>query len=270
MIEGRPAMPYIAFDILISLGLFVCVLGSMLFGISTGRQRRKELGEEVELGTSAVDGAVYALLGLLIAFTFSGAATRFDERRSLIVEEANDIGTAWLRLDLLPASTQPALRQLMIDYTQSRLDTYRLLPDLSAAKAQLALSQELQARIWSEATAASRTIGQDTAAAMLLLPALNAMFDITTTRTMASLKHPPRSIYIILFVMCVLSGLLAGHNMGLAKRQSLLHILAFPVIIAIVIYMILDIEHPRLGFITVDAFDQAIADVLETMKASAN
>lgn len=261
-------MPYLAVDLVISSVLFVCVLGAMYIGISTGRRRRKGLGEGVELGTSAVDGAVYALLGLLIAFTFSGAASRFDERRSLIVEEANDIGTAWLRLDLLPTSAQPRLRQLMIDYTQSRLDTYRLLPDLSAAEAELALSQRLQATIWAEATAAARAPEQDAAAATLLLPALNAMFDITTTRTMASLKHPPQAIYLILYVMCVLSALLAGHNMGLAKSQSRLHILAFPLVTALVINVILDIEHPRLGFITVDDFDQSIADVLESMKAS--
>lgn len=261
-------MPYLALDLLISISLFLCVLGAMLIGISTGRKRRRELGEEVDLGTSAVEGAVYALFGLLVAFTFSGAAIRFDERTGLIVEEANDIGTAWLRLDLLPTSAQPSIRQLMIDYTQSRLDTYRLLPDLSAAEAQLALSQQLQARIWAEATVAARTPELDTAAAMLLLPALNAMFDIVTTRTMASLKHPPQAIYLTLFVLCVLAALLGGHNMGLAKRQSLFHILAFPLVIAVVIYMIIDIEYPRLGFITVDAFDQSIADVLETMKGS--
>jgi hypothetical protein len=248
--------------------LFLCVLGAMLFGILAGRRKRMELGEAVELGTGAVDGAVYALLGLLIAFTFSGATGRFDERRSLIVEEANDIGTAWLRLEMLPPAAQLSLRQLMIDYTQARLDTYRVLPDITKAEAQLALSQHLQARIWAEATMAVRAPGQDTAAAMLLMPALNAMFDIATTRTMASLKHPPEIIYLTLFVISVLSALLGGHNMGLAKQQSRFHILVFPLIISIVILMIVDIEYPRLGFITVDAFDSSIIDVLEAMKAT--
>jgi hypothetical protein len=262
-------MLYHAHYLMILCGLFVCLLGAILFGISTGRRRRRKLGEAAELGTGAVDGAVYALLGLLIAFTFSGAAARFDERRGLIVEEANDIGTAWLRLDMLPASAQPGLRQLMIDYTQSRLDTYRLVPDLAAVAEELALTQQLRARIWAEATAAVRAPGQDTAAAMLLMPALNAMFDIVTTRTMASLKHPPREIYLTLFALSVLSAFLGGQAMGLAQWQSRFHILAFPLIISIVIVMIIDIEHPRLGFITVDGFDRSIADVLETMKAAA-
>ncbi|MBL4556287.1 MAG: hypothetical protein JKP98_00920 [Rhodobacteraceae bacterium] len=166
LLRCTPAVPESVNDALpcpLSLdprGLFVCLLGAILFGISTGRRRRRKLGEAAELGTGAVDGAVYALLGLLIAFTFSGAAARFDERRGLIVEEANDIGTAWLRLDMLPASAQPGLRQLMIDYTQARLDTYRLVPDLAAVAEELALTQQLRARIWAEATAAVRAPGR--------------------------------------------------------------------------------------------------------------
>lgn len=65
-----PPVLYLAFDLFISIGLFAFALGAVFIGISTGRQRRKDLGDGVELGTSAVDGAVYALLGLLIAFTF--------------------------------------------------------------------------------------------------------------------------------------------------------------------------------------------------------
>jgi len=70
----------------------------------------KEDPEGARAGAGAVEGSVFGLLGLLIAFTFSGAAFRFDARRQLAVEETNAIGTAYLRLDLLPADKQPALR----------------------------------------------------------------------------------------------------------------------------------------------------------------
>src|SRR5580698_945888 len=69
---------------------------------------------------SAIEGAVFALFGLLLAFTFSGAIARYDDHRKLIVEESNDIGTAYLRLDLLPTSAQPALRQDFRDYANLR------------------------------------------------------------------------------------------------------------------------------------------------------
>src|SRR6185436_2599128 len=110
--------------------------------------------EGARQGFGVVDGAVFGLLGLLIAFTFSGAAARFDERRQLIIEEANDIGTAYLRIDLLPESAQSRLRELFRQYLDSRLETYRKLPDLEAAKAELARSIKLQNEIWTAAIAA--------------------------------------------------------------------------------------------------------------------
>jgi hypothetical protein len=122
------------------------------------------------------------LLGLLIAFTFSGAATRFDERRNLIVQETNDIGTAYLRLDLLPVSAQPVLRDLFRRHVDSRLEVYRKLPDIEAARAELVRSNQLQGEIWSQAVAAGRMTEAPPAANMLVLPALNQMIDIEYPR----------------------------------------------------------------------------------------
>src|SRR5512136_2423342 len=94
----------------------VCWLVAMLLMIEMGRRAGlRRLAQDPAKGTAglgAVEGAVFALFGLLIAFTFSGGASRFDSKRQLIAEEANDIGTAYLRLDLLPATAQPALRAL--------------------------------------------------------------------------------------------------------------------------------------------------------------
>src|SRR2546430_6841054 len=118
-------------------------------GRRIGIRRMKEDGGTAGEGVGAVDGAVFALLGLLIAFTFSGALARFDTRRELIVEETNAIGTAYLRLDLLPAAAQPEVREGFRKYVDSRLALYRNLPDIEAAKAELARSAELQHEIWS-------------------------------------------------------------------------------------------------------------------------
>src|SRR6266508_4142450 len=78
----------------------------------------------------AVDGSVFALYGLLLAFTFSGAPGRLDARRKLVAEEANTIGTAYLRLDLLAPESQPAMREQFRQYLDSRLEVYRKLPDI--------------------------------------------------------------------------------------------------------------------------------------------
>jgi hypothetical protein len=100
---------------------------------------------------------------------------------------------------------------------------------------------------------------------MLLLPALNAMIDITTTRTMATQMHPPTIIFVMLFGLALASAMLAGYAMAGAKTRSWLHMLGFAVALAVSVYVILDLEFPRLGLIRVDPFDQALVDLRKSM-----
>ena len=216
--------------------------------------------------TGAVEGAIFALFGLLVAFTFSGAATRFDARRMHIADEANTIGTAWLRLDLLAPDDQPALRRQFRDYLDSRIEVYRKLPDLTAALESLNRSNGLQSAIWSRAVPATRHSAAHPDAGKLLLPALNEMFDITTMRTMAARTHPPAVIYFLLFALGFGCALLAGHAMAGVKTWSWLHAASFAFFIALATYVILDIEYPRAGFIRLSHFDQVLIDLRESMK----
>ena len=119
-------------------GLFAGMLVLLETGRRLGLRRLARDSEAARAGFGVVGGAIFALMGLLIAFTFSGAASRFDTRRQLVVEEANAIGTAYLRLDLLPANAQSALRESFRQYVEARLDVYRKLPDIVAAKQALA------------------------------------------------------------------------------------------------------------------------------------
>ncbi len=250
---------------LLTLGLFLGMLLFLEIGRRNSIRRMKEDAGSAGEGVGAVDGAVFALLGLLIAFTFSGASTRFDTRRELIVEETNDIGTAYLRLDLLPADAQAVLRENFRRYLDARIETYRKLPDFAAANAQLAKALDLQSQIWRQAVAASRAEGASPAAPMLLLPALNAMIDITTTQIMATQMHPPIVIFGMLFGLALAASLLAGYGMTGGKARSRFHMVGFALVMAVAVYVILDIEYPRLGLIRVDAFDQALIDLRESM-----
>src|SRR6478609_8518942 len=149
----------IIFAVVLSAGILVL----LEIGRRAGVRRIAEEGETASKGLSAIEGAVFGLLGLILAFLFSGALTRFDERRHLVVEEANDVGTAWLRVDLLPADAQPAMRDLFRRYLDSRIEIYRKLPDLDAAKAELGRSQGLQAEIWKLAVPSSQATGTTSA-----------------------------------------------------------------------------------------------------------
>ena len=210
-----------------------------------------------------MEGAVFALLGLLTAFAFSGAGARFDSRRALVVEEANHIGTAWLRLDLLPPETQPPLRDLFRGYVDSRIDAYAKLPDVAAALAELDRSTKLQGEIWTRAVAASEAGGKP-AATTLVLSALNQMVDITTTRTWAARTHPPGITFVMLAFSALAGALMAGFAMSEGKR-SWVHVIGFSALMAATLYVIVDLEYPRAGFIRADEADQVLVDLRQSM-----
>jgi hypothetical protein len=241
----------------------------MLIMLETGRlvgvkRRAKETdGERGSLGT--IEGAAFALFGLLVAFTFSGGASRFNEKRMLIAEEANSIETAYLRLELLPPQARPELQALFRGYVDSRLETYRLLPNMQAAEKEMSKSKKLQDEIWTDAVAATRLPAFHPDAGKLLLPALNNMIDITTTRTMALQIHPPRIVYVLLFGLGLICSLLAGYRMAVGQHRSWLHILSYTFITVIIAYVILDVEYPRAGLIRLATADQVLVQVREHM-----
>jgi hypothetical protein len=250
---------------LFAFSLFVGMLACLELGRRIGA-RRAAKDHEGRPGMSAVEGSVYGLMGLLLAFTFSGATTRFEARRHLIVEETNAIGTAYLRIDLLPPETQPAMRENFRNYLDSRLEVYRMLPDLEAAKAELARATETQGVIWRQATAAVRMGNSPPAAVSLVLSSLNQMIDITTTRTDAARTHPPFVIFAMLFGMALIGSLVAGYGMSAAKKRNWLYMLGFPLVIAAVVFVIIDMEFPRAGLIQVKSADQMLVELRESMK----
>ena len=186
-------------------------------------------------------------------------------RRQQIVEESNAIGTAYLRLDLLPAEAQPPLRDLFRRYVDVRLETFRKLPDLHAAEAELAKGTAMQQAIWSRAVAACKSQNA-VRTTMLLLPALNQMIDISATRTMTARLHPPTIVFDMLVGLALVGALLAGYGLGAGRSRSWIHVLALSAIVAMTVYVILDVEYPRIGFIRVDAFDRALIDLRRSMK----
>jgi hypothetical protein len=245
-------------------GLFAAILAFLALGRRIGK-RRLGSAEAAPAQFGAVEGAVFGLLGLLLAFTFSGAASRFDDRKHLITREANAIGTAWLRIDVAAADAGPPLRALFRRYLDSRLATYRQAGDPDAAHAELARSVVLQGEIWSRSVAACGDPRASPGACVLLLPALNEMIDITTTRLTATRMHPPAAIFALLVALTLAGALLAGHGMAGSAAWSWMHAASFSAVMAVTIYVIVDMEFPRLGFISVESADQVLLDLRRSM-----
>jgi hypothetical protein len=251
---------------LVVISLFTVMLGLMEIGRRIGIRRKKLDATGADAGLSTIDGAVFGLMGLLVAFTFSGAAGRFDTRRQLIGQEANNIGTAYLRIDLLPVPEQANLRDDFRNYVDARLAYFKNLPsDGVAAKAALDQSIALQGKIWLESVAACDK-ANSSATTVLLLSSLNDMIDIATTRAVALEMHPPIVVFWGLGVLVLASSLLAGYGMAEAKTRGLLHMLVYSAILAIAVYVILDMEYPRVGLIRIDAADHILMDLQSSMK----
>ncbi len=259
--ESQPAMstPMIAVVVAVFVGLGTMVM--LELGRIVGLRRRRR---NLEPGSGgAIEGAVFAIFGLLVAFTFSGAASRFESRRALINDEVNAIGTAWLRFDLLPAEKQPAIRDEMRRYLDERLSAYAHAEDQAAVIRGINQSQQRQAEIWRLAIIACRSDPLPTTTT-LVLPAINDAFDVAGSRLAATTNHPPTVIFMLLVAMALVCAFLAGN--GLASEQpNRIHAVGFAMVIALVVYVILDLEFPRLGFIRIDDADQQLIDLRASM-----
>lgn len=256
-------MPLMYAIVISSVALFVgmSVFSVLGYQLALRSLQRSDSPKEV---SGTITGAIFALLGLLVALTFTSAISRFDARRQLVVEEANAIGTAYLRLDLLPIASRAELRERFKDYANSRAVLYDKLDDLAAAQRELAAASALQKEIWALAVAACSE-AQDSSARMLLLPALNDMIDVVTTRTVAIQTHPPLLIWGTLFVLALVCAGFAGYQSGIARQRGLGHHLAFAALTASVIYVILDIHYPRFGLIRLDTANEVLVELAQDM-----
>ncbi|MDQ6705285.1 MAG: DUF4239 domain-containing protein [Acidobacteriota bacterium] len=251
--------------IALSIGVFVGMAACLEVGYRVGRRRSEVQPELAFQGIGAIEASVFALLGLLLAFILAGSTSRPDARRQLIVQEANAIGTAYLRLDLLAANQQPEMRHLFREYLDTRLRVYASLPDLNAADREIARAAQIQQRIWSQAINARRADPtQDVS--RVLLPALNEMIDVTTARSIALHTHLPSLIFFLLVSIALLSGFLAGYAMAERKHRSLLHLFLYAAIVSITIYAVVDLDYPRSGLIRLDVADNALIQLRDSIQ----
>lgn len=251
-----------------SLSATALFLGMLTFfeaGRYVGKVRLKRDPDGAATGAGPAEAAVFGLLGLLLAFTFSGAASRFEVRRHLITEEANAIGTAYLRVGLLPSDAQPEMWQLFRRYLDDRVASYRYPEDETVTQAGVSDAAALQARIWAMAVAASQRDASGNAA-KVLLPALNEMFDIATTRFMERENHPPRVIFVLLAGLSLVSSLLVGYVTSATRTRNWPPLLILAATLSLTYYVILDLEFPRQGLIRVDAADHILAELRKTMR----
>jgi len=157
------------------------------------------------------------------------------------------------------------MRELFRRYLDLRLGTYLNAGNVTVMKEKYDQTAALQGEIWTKSVNACRRPDAAGSAEKLLLPALNDMIDITTTRASAAKKHPPLTIFLLLAGLSFIGSLLIGYSMSVNKSRSWIHMIAFSAIMSLTIYVILDLEFPRLGLIRVDAADQVLVELRKSM-----
>jgi hypothetical protein len=249
--------------LIVPVTIFVAMMLAAFVGQRVAMRRAARTSADTAVGAGAIDAAALGLLGLLLAFWFNVAATHLDLRRSLIVEEANTIGTAWLRLDLLPADARRPVQELFRSYVDGRL-ALTSGPEAEFHGDPLDESlDDIRSAIWTTAIAAAP--GCDSPqAAMLLLGSLNEMFDAGTRHDASFNAHTPSAIVVLLGVVAIVATILVGYDLGRAGRFEWFHATLFAGLVASTIWVIYDLEMPRYGLIRVDDYDRTIRAVRES------
>jgi hypothetical protein len=249
--------------VLTFVGTLVGLLVAVELGRWVGRRQRAAGQGNTDAGVGAMDGAVFALFGLLLAFVFFAAATRFDRRRELITSVATAVNTAYLRVDLLPSDSQPQVRALFRRYVESLLAISRDSQTLEAAMRAYDRTTSLQDELWNVSVSAAQ---RNPPGFGLVVSSLNDMIALTTTRLAVATTHTPPPIFMLLFGLAFLCAVLAGRGTAASMQRQWLNTLVFALAVAISMYTIVDFEFPRLGLVKIDTADRLLVELLASMQ----
>lgn len=246
-------------SILLAILLALAMIGLAEWSASHSRKAIPESGG----GGGIVESSIFALLGLLLAFAFTGAAGRLDARRDLVIDEANALGTAALRLDLLPDPT--LARQSLSAYIDSRFAYGQVLRHQGDLKGAWSASQAAQQDLWQTVLISSDStiVGHDEA---LILAPLNEAFDLAAKRHVMVQVHLPWPVEGLLTALALLCAWLGGRALPGRDYAAGVTRGILAVVIAATILLIKDLDHPRLGFIRVDGSDQLLREVKDSLK----
>lgn len=235
------------------MGLAVAVFASMLLASLAGyglRRLERWIGtsqrEEPEHSQeSYLLGGMIGLMALLLAFSFSMALDRFDERRHLVVQEANAIGTAYLRTQLLDEPHRSRLSSLLVTYTDNRI----LLAKSEGAQltARLAENDRLLTNIWAAVTAARDSALLHGISTPVLMT-FNEVIDLDTERKISRTIRVPGQVLMLLFGFLMLTAAVLGYV--LEERRGRIGAAVLYVLLSLYVSLIADLNRPTSGNIT--------------------
>lgn len=250
----------------IAIGLFAVLILMLEIGRRLGIKKAEKHGADARTGVGVVDSAVYGLLALLIGFSFNGAANRFDSRRSIVATQVNTIGTAWQRLDLLPPESQGEIRDAFRRYVDTLLASFAdNQQDLTTVLLEPPALRRAADDLWGRAVAACITPPGEKAR-MLVLPALNEAFGVVESERLARRIHPPSMIFVMLALTASAAALFAGYGIANKSTRNWLFMIGVAATISVAVFVIIELEYPRLGLVRIDEMDRALLELRTTMR----
>ena len=227
-------------------GTVLMVLLAMEGGYRLGSRHRRRREHEHEAAAGAMAAATLALLAFMLAFTFGMAASRFDARRDLVLEEANAIGTCYLRAQMIPEPYREEIRNLLRQYVVTRVEGVQK----GRVEEAIAKSEQMQDQIWSRAAA----VGEENPESIvvgLFIQSLNDVIDVHSKRVTAVLNRIPATIWIALYFVSLLGMTATGYHSGLTGLRSTPMYVLLVLTFSAVLWLIADLDRPGAGFLRV-------------------
>jgi hypothetical protein len=242
-LANRPN-PLLYFVVVFPLTLLMLYLGYRFAA-------RRSTGEDAGWAFGLGQAAIFGLIALILGFSFSFAAGRYEARRALVVTEAEAIRTAFLRAGFLPAASAAEFRSTLVDYTRARLQTYDEVGDMRAEQRLLLHGDGLQGHLWAIASSAAHRDPRNPFYVDLSRSVIDVI-DVSEQQEAALSNHVPRAVIGLILLSTLAGALLFGLTFGRAKSPHAILAVTFCFLFASTVFTIIDLDHPQGGFINVD------------------
>ncbi len=248
----QPELLYGYNSLVIVTLLFVAIVVFNEVGFRVGRFVQARTNSEIKSLTGSIQASILGLLALLLGFTFSMSMQRFDNRSMALIDEANAIGTATLRIQLLPEQYQADAERLFRDYVGLRVDIGQV--DLTKTADRERYNDEivrLQNELWALAIAATEADPRPVTTGAFV-NALNQVIDSQGKRNALLQMQVPEVVLILLFLVFISSGGIMGYSAGLTGERMFAPIVLVSLLITMIVFLIIDLDRPKRGLIQVD------------------
>jgi hypothetical protein len=237
------------------------LLGAAEIGFRCGMRIHRARDEARKGQIGGVHGAILGMLGLLLGFTFAMAVGRYETCRELVLKEANAIGTTYLRAALLPDANRAAVESQLRAYVQTRVDFYDAGEDQAKQNAAETASARLQRELWAEAVAAAKT--QPNPLSVSFIVSLNETIDLDATRLNALRLRVPGAVWLLVMAVAICGCCASGYAAGSTGARGGFANIVLPLLLAVVITLIADLDRPRGGLI--DIKQQPLLDLQQSL-----